>query len=234
MCSNTRRKKLVEDVTRELETGDPVVLLPSTAAPSHAKDYVRRSQERLIVRPIVSRLLDRYGSSQAAGQRLVSLLDEQRGRSIEEQGFGPGNLLNLLAALRGDLKGVDMSGLAIRQAYLQEVEAQDASLAGAHLLETVLGDAFNYTTCLALSADGAYLVAGTASGEVCRWQVADRRLLTTVAGHAGGVYSVTLSEDGRSDRQRGLRRNDPAVGRGDRAVRWRCWRDTLVGSEPWR
>ena len=64
----------------------------------------------------------------------MSLLDEQRGRPLEDQGYGPGNLVNLLRLLRGDLKGVDLSGLAIRQAYLQEVEAQGASLAGAHLV----------------------------------------------------------------------------------------------------
>ena len=38
--------------------------------------------------------------------------------------------MNLLRLLRGDLRGADLSGLAIREAYLQEVEAQDASLAG--------------------------------------------------------------------------------------------------------
>ena len=93
----------------------------------------------------------------------MGLLDEQRGRPVEEQGYGPGNLVNLLRLLRGDLKGVDLSGLAIRQAYLQDVEAQGASLAGAHLSETVLGEAFSYPTSLALSADGAYLAAGTAA-----------------------------------------------------------------------
>jgi WD40 repeat protein/transcriptional regulator with XRE-family HTH domain len=188
---------LINDVVRELTTGDLGVLLRQPLLRATAKDYVRRSQERLILNPVVGRLLEHYRSSQTADQQLAALLDGQRGRSVEEQGYGPGNLVNLLAALRGDLRGVDMSGVAIRQAYLHEVEAQDASLAGSHLLETVLGESFNYTTCLALSADGAYLVAGTASGEVCRWQVADRRLLTTLAGHEGGVYSVTLSDDGQ-------------------------------------
>src|SRR5205085_511838 len=60
----------------------------------------------------------------------------------------------------------------------------------------VLAGAFTVSTSLALSADGAYLVAGTATGEVCLWRVADRALLLAVQGHTGPVYGVALSRDG--------------------------------------
>src|SRR3712207_6666586 len=104
---------------------------------------------------------------------------------MEDHGYGPGNLINLQRLLRGDLRGVDLSGLAIRQAYLQEVEAQGASLAGAHLTETVLGEAFSYLLSLAVTEDGAHLAAGTANGEVCWWRLAVRTLLVTLPGHGG-------------------------------------------------
>ena len=190
-------EQLIEDVAQELASGELDRLLRQPLLKATAKEYVRRSQERLIAAPLVERLVETRGSARAAEQRLVGLLDEQRGRPVEDQGYGPGNLVNLLRLLRGDLKGVDLSGLAIRQAYLQDVEAQGASLAGAHLSETVLGEAFSYPTSLALSADGAYLAAGTASGEVCWWRVADRTLLATLPGHAGAVWGVALSGDGR-------------------------------------
>jgi hypothetical protein len=60
-------------------------------------------------------------------------VDAWRGQPGVEQGYGPGTVVNLLRLLRGDLRGVDLSRLAIRQAYLAEVHAQAASLAGAHL-----------------------------------------------------------------------------------------------------
>ena len=63
-------------------------------------------------------------------------------------------MVNLLRLLRGDLRGLDLSRLTLRQAYLQGVDAQDASLAGAHLAETCAGEAFAYPTSVALSADG--------------------------------------------------------------------------------
>src|SRR5207245_3559798 len=101
------------------------------------------------------------GSGEGVERRLLELLGRWRGRPRAEQGYGPGNVVNLLRLLRGDLRGLDLSRLAIRHVYLQEVEAQDASLAGAHLAEAVLAEAFASARSIALSADGAYLAAGT-------------------------------------------------------------------------
>jgi len=190
-------EQMIEEVAPELASGEPVRLLRQPLMKAMAEEYVRRSQERQIAAPIVELLVATRGSTRAAEQRLVSLLEMQRGRPFEEQGYGPGNLVNLLRLLRGDLKEVDLSGLSIRQAYLQEVEAHGASLAESHLADTVLGEAFGYPTSLALSADGAYLVAGTETGEVCWWRVADRTLLATLPGHAGAVWGAALSGDGR-------------------------------------
>jgi WD40 repeat protein/transcriptional regulator with XRE-family HTH domain len=190
-------EQLIEDVAHELASGEPDRLLRQPLLNATAKEYVRRSQERLIVAPLVERLVDARQSARAAEQRLLDLLDQQRGRPNDDQGYGPGNLVNLLRLLRGDLKGADLSGLTIRHAYLQDSDAQGASLATARLSDTVLGEAFNYPTSLALSADGAYLAVGTASGEVCRWRVADRTLLATLPGHVGPAWGVALSGDGR-------------------------------------
>ena len=189
--------QFVEDVAQELALGELDVLLRQPLLKATGKDYVRRSQERLVAATLLERLVESLGSARAAEQRLLSLLDKQRRRPVEEQGYGPGNLVNLLRLLRGDLRGADLSGLAIRQAYFQEVEAHGATFAGAHLAETVLGEAFSNPMSLALSTDGAYLAAGTADGEVCRWRLADRTLLAPLPGHTGQVMGVALSGDGR-------------------------------------
>ena len=97
---------------------------------------------------------------------------------------------------RGDLRGLDLSHLAIRQAYLPEVDAQDTSLVGADLAETALAEAFHFPLSVALSRDGAFLAAGTSTGEVWLWRVADRTPIWVVPGHTGGVWGVALSEDG--------------------------------------
>src|SRR5262249_54178603 len=124
------------------------------------------------------------------------MLDEWRARPTIQQRFGPGNVVNLLRLLRGDLRGLDLSRLSLQQVYLQGVEAQDTSLAGADLVGAVLDEAFAYTTGVALSADGAFVLAGTPTGDVRLWRATDRTLLQTAHGHSGMVNSVALSADG--------------------------------------
>src|SRR5262249_2484748 len=123
--------------------------------------------------------------------------DHWRGRPAAEQGYGPGNVVNLLRLLRGDLRGLDLSRLTLRQAYLKGIEAQGAILAGVHLSEAVVGEAFNSPMGLGVSRDGAYLAVGTSTGEVFLWRIADRTLLLVIQAHTGPVRCLALSGDGR-------------------------------------
>jgi WD40 repeat protein len=190
-------EQLVEDIAHELDSGELVRLLSQPLLKAATRDYVRAGQERLIASPILERLMGDQGGKIPAEQRLLLLLDGLREQPFARQGYAPGNVANLLRLLRGDLRGVDLSNLSIRQAYLQEVEAQDSSLASAELAESVLAESFGVPGCVALNADGAYLAIGTAAGEVCVWRVADRRLLLAEHGHTGQVAGVALSGDGR-------------------------------------
>jgi WD40 repeat protein/DNA-binding XRE family transcriptional regulator len=186
---------LVEAVVEEITSGQPALLVEQALIQAQARDYLRQTQERLIGAPILERLKMRQGQDEVE-QRMLMLLEGWRGRPVLEQGYGPGNLVNLLRLLRGDLRGLDLSRLAIRQAYLAQVDAQDARLAGTHLAETVLAEAFGFPGSVALSYDGALLAAGTTTGQVWLWRVADRTLLATLEGQTGPVFAVALSADG--------------------------------------
>ena len=188
--------RLVEDVSEEIAGEHPGILLRQPLIKAVGKDYVRASQERLIGWPIVQKLQTDYGQA-AVERRLVTLLDGWRGRTPTEQGYGPGNVVNLLRLARGDLRQVDLSRLTVRQAYLAGIDAQDANLADACLTEAVLAEAFSLPISVALSRDGALLVAGTSAGEVWLWRVADRAALLALQGHTGTVWGVALSADGR-------------------------------------
>lgn len=76
-----------------------------------------------------------------------------------------GNAINLIRLLRGELRGLDLSHLLIWQAYLQDVDAQDASLVGAQIAESVLGSAFDALNCVAVSSDATIVAAGTLAGD---------------------------------------------------------------------
>ncbi len=188
--------RLVEEVCDEIARGQPLRLVEQPLIKAQAKDYVRQTQERLIGAPVLRQVKAEHGDA-GAEQMLLALLDGWRDRAVEDQGYGPGNVVNLLRLQRGDLRGRDFAGLAIRQAYLAEVEAQGATLARAHLSEVVLAEAFNFPICVALSGDGASLVTGTSAGEVWLWRVADRTPLMAIRMRSGPVYAVALSADGR-------------------------------------
>src|SRR6266545_2379391 len=180
--------RLVADVAEEIQRGQPLLLVEQPLIKALAKDYVRQTQERLIGAPILQQL----NAQQAEGgteQRLLGLLEGWRAKPAAEQGYAPGNVVNLLRLLRGDLCGLDLSRLALRQTYLAEVDAQDASLVDAHLAETVLAEAFDFPGWVTLSGDGAWLAAGTTTGQVWLWRGVDRTPLWAVQGHTGAVWA---------------------------------------------
>jgi hypothetical protein len=124
--------RLVENVVDEIERSHPVLLVQQPLIRAQAKDYVRQTQERMIGGPILQRL-EVDDSDAGTESRLLAMLANWRGQSSGEQGYGPGNVVNLRRLLRGNLRGLDLSRLTLRQVYLQGVDVQDASMAGAHL-----------------------------------------------------------------------------------------------------
>jgi WD40 repeat protein len=188
--------RLVETVADEIECARPRLLAELPLVKAQARDYIRETQERLIGTPILERLKAKH-DIQEVERMLLALLEGWRTQRRAEQGYGPGAVVNLLRLLLGHLRGLNLSGLAIRHAFLQDVEAQDSSLARSDLAGAVLADAFSDPSSVTISADGAHLVAGTATGEVYLWRLADRTLQATLRGHTGTVWGTALSRDAR-------------------------------------
>jgi hypothetical protein len=186
--------QLVEEVAEEIERSHPALLIEQPLIKAQAKEYVRQTQERLIGTPVL-----RLGADcrEEGTARLLALLDGLRALPEGEQGFASGTLVNLLRLQRGDLRGLDLSRLVLRQAYLAQVDAQDASLVDAHLVDTVLAEAFDFPSSVALSGDAVLLAAGTSTGQVWLWRIADRTAPWAVQAHTGAVRALALSADGR-------------------------------------
>src|SRR5207302_10706188 len=98
-------------------------------------DYGRETQGRVLLARLLARLQSSVPGHVEVEPRLRSLLSEVRERALAVRGYGPANLVALLRLLRGDLRGLDLSHLALRGAYLQGVDMQDTRLAGAELCE---------------------------------------------------------------------------------------------------
>ncbi|HXV43309.1 MAG TPA: NB-ARC domain-containing protein, partial [Anaerolineae bacterium] len=188
--------RLIDQVYSEIISGDISVLLSHALIKAQAKEYVRASQSRLILKPVAERLLAALGQA-GLEARLKAILEALRQAEPRQPGYAGGNVLNLLLHLQIKLRDYDFSGLAIRQAYLAGLHVPDLNVAGAHLAGALFTDTFGPTFSVAFSPNGKVLAAATAEGQIRLWRVTDGQPLLTCEGHIGGVFSVAFSPDGR-------------------------------------
>src|SRR5205085_11484682 len=86
-------ERLVAALAQEIVAGQPVLLVSHAVVQATSKDYVRQSQERLIVAPLLAQVQSVYLERAAVEERLLALLDQLRTRPDYAQGYGPANLL---------------------------------------------------------------------------------------------------------------------------------------------
>src|SRR6266566_3745432 len=158
--------KLVTAASEAIQQGQLGRLREHSLSQAQAKEYVRQTQERLLLAPVLARLQSVYQGRAELEGWLREVLETLRGRAEEAQGYGPANLVALLRLLRGDLRGLDLSQLALRGVYLQGVELQDATLSGALIRENVFSETFDAITAVAISRSGQYWAAASQRGEV--------------------------------------------------------------------
>src|SRR2546421_260293 len=122
--------KLVTTASQEIGQGRLLRLREHGLSQAQAKEYVRQTQQRLLLAPLLARLESMYqGRAEVEGQ-LRAGLNALRERAEEAQGYGPANLVALVRLLRGDLRGLDLSHFALWRASLQGGKHQDANLSG--------------------------------------------------------------------------------------------------------
>ena len=189
---------LGERLAEEIVLGNPQQLRRVALEQAQAKDYVREIQVRLLVQPLLERLRAELGADSLVEAHLLRLLAQFRAEGTATQGYGPANIISLLKALRGHLRGLDLSQLAIRGASLQGVEMQDASLAGATLRDSTFTETFDATWSGGISGNGTYWAVGSERGEVCVWREGGKLLHLTWQAHTNTVKSLAFSPDERT------------------------------------
>ena len=102
--------RLIAEAAHEIEQGQRVCLIEMGVGRvlAQTKEYVRKAQEHLLVVPLLTLLQSTSLGHIDVEGRLLSLLDLYAGPWDEKfQGYGPANLVALLAVLRGDLRGLN-------------------------------------------------------------------------------------------------------------------------------
>ena len=161
-----------------------------------AKDYIRDSQIRLIIEPLIARLLSTFSSKQVLEPRFQAILRALQLSHSRNVGYAAGNILNLLHYLGLDLTGYDVSQLPVWQAYLQNVPLHHVNLSYCDVAQSVFAQTLSSIVSIAISPDGTLFATGDVDGEVCVWQVETGQPILSWQAHSEFVWSLAFSPDG--------------------------------------
>ena len=191
-------ERLIAEATSELQHHRLDRLIQYGLTQAHAKEYVRQTQVRLLVAPLLTSLQRLYQEHNKVETQLLSLLDQLRGQAEASQGYGPANLVALLLLQQGHLRAVDLSHLAIRGSYLQGVEMQDTSLVNAILRDTIFTEALDAVWSVAISHNGLYWAAGSRCGDIRVWREGGQTLHLNWQAHTDHTHTLSFSPDERT------------------------------------
>ncbi|MBE7385787.1 MAG: hypothetical protein F6J95_030900 [Leptolyngbya sp. SIO1E4] len=191
-------ERLRVQMQQEIISQSPNLLISHALIKNQAKEYVKTSQQRVLVDPLGRALLDELGSLAALADQLQQLTDLLRSGWAERAGYAAGNILYLLQQCRLDLQNYDLSQLPLRQVDLQMTALPGVNLQGAVLDQTVFANNLDYYMSVAISPNQRYIAVGSTEGDVILWDFPEMRSHRVLRGH-GPMFVVWLafSADGQ-------------------------------------
>jgi WD40 repeat protein len=188
-------EQLLLAVRQEICSGSPGLLLRYALMKAQAKDYVRESQIRVIVQPLLAMLGSDLGGEGAIVQALRKLLVIIEADGGAATSYGAGNCLNMLCQLQADLTGLNLAGLSIRQADLREVSLRDVDFTNADLTTSLLAESINDIYKLAISPDDRLIATGGSDGKISIWEIGNGQNTLNLKAHAGHVVGLVFTAD---------------------------------------
>ncbi|MEH2148452.1 NB-ARC domain-containing protein [Nostoc sp.] len=185
-------ERFVQQVCTEFETQQIRFLQTHTLMRVQAKEYIREIQIRLMMQPVIERLLSRFSSVAVIEAQARQLLAQQKQRP----GYVAGNLINLLVQLQVDLCGSDFSDLVVQQADLRQVNLAGVNFQNVNLTKSIFSEALTVGMSIDFSPDGQTIAVGDSSGNIYLWNIITAQLLATFEGHTGWLWFITFSPDG--------------------------------------
>jgi WD40 repeat protein len=189
---------LIAKVTDEIITAQPYILCHTALIKSQSPNYIRQTQIRLVIQPILQLLSQQLGiSSELSIQAIRSLLQQLQQSSQPFPAYAPGNLLNLLKNLAADWQYLDCSQLPIWQADFVGSNLQNTDFSQATFQDCLFMQPFSAVLNVIFSPDGQLLATSNANGEIQIWQLQDNQCLQTLIGHHNWVRGISFSPNGQ-------------------------------------
>jgi WD40 repeat protein len=223
-------KTLIDRVCDEIvDNSSPAPLPAASLLQTYAlikaqdKDYIRDNQIRMILMPLIARLLSQLGGQKDIVNQLNQILDRLQTEYPNQAGYAGGNIINLLLYLQVDLSDYDFSDLSIWQADLQDANLHRVNFTHSDLSKSRFNQSFGCILTVAFSPDSQLLAIGDSNNVVSLWQVSDGQSRAIFTDHRGWVWAVAWSLDGQM----------LASGGEDQSVRlWNIETETCYGILP--
>jgi WD40 repeat protein/transcriptional regulator with XRE-family HTH domain len=191
-------QRLLNLLHAEILSQTPEILHRYPLLQTRVREYIRQTQIRVIVEPLLSQLKISLKRDEAVKSYLYQLLANMRNLPKDIQGYAGGNILNLLINAGTDLTGLNLTNLTLWQTNLAGVELHDVNMGSADLTGAIFTEAHLSGYSLAYSPDGTTLAIGCANGAVKLWQVGttfEGQILECL-GHTNLIATVAFSPDG--------------------------------------
>jgi WD40 repeat protein len=198
--------RLIETAIAEICQQAPQILFTHALIEAQAPEYIRASQRKTIVTPLLDRLASKLGDRATLIQLFhqnLALLQPQNQAAIDPLdlqplGYGAGNFINLLCHLQADLTGANFSGLTIRQAYLHDTSLQQVNFTNVNLIQCAFAEALSDVYGLAFSPDGTLVAMVGITGILSVYRVTTGEWLYEIAAHSSVSMGVVFDSAGTS------------------------------------
>jgi WD40 repeat protein/DNA-binding CsgD family transcriptional regulator len=187
-------ERFVERICHEIRTGEISIFNSHALIKAKAQDYIRHTQIRFILEPIVDRLLNQIDTIEQIEYHLKRILIALQNSPMLKPGYAGGNVLNLLVQIGVNLEGYDFSDLTVWQAYLQNVDLHRVNFTHTDLSKSVFAETLSSILAVCFSPVADMMAIGEASGKVRLYNSEGE--LFICEGHMGWVRSVSFSADG--------------------------------------
>lgn len=155
-----------------------------------APDYLCNAQKRLLLQPILARLLLQCGGQPAVEQRLRDWVQNCRQCLADCPGYAAGNSVNLLCLLDHAVANLDCSGLALWRVDLRGRTLKQSDFTKAYFKTALFTETFGSVLCVAFDSTGQELACGDANGEIRLWNLTTGQLQQTLTGHTSWVRAL--------------------------------------------
>lgn len=184
---------LIDQVFEEIINGEVALFNSHALIKAQTKDYLRETQIILILKPVIDKLLNKFGNKNTLKLHLKQIISTIRQQFQHKLGYAVGNILNLLCQSNIDVNGEDFSELKVGQAYLDQVNLHNVNFRNSHLEKSVFSEIFSSILSVALSPDGKLLATGDTDNKIHVWRIADEQLLFTCEGHTNWIRVIAFS-----------------------------------------